>query len=107
VKEFHRIWQYWLYFLCPAGDVSSLPCLAACCLDKISVFQVEGAPLCAVDCEPDDMRAFLAGLLPGFKLIADQAKVFPEIRRQHLVENYALFGLKPDDVVLKVAGAIG
>jgi len=107
VKEFHRIWPYWLYFLCPAGDASSLTMLAACCLDKISVVQVEGAPLCAVDCEPDDMKAFLAGLLPAFKLVCDKANVFPEIRQQHLIENYALFGLKPDDAVLKMAGAIG
>jgi hypothetical protein len=33
--------------------------------------------------------------------------VFPELRRQHLIENYALFGLKPDDAVLKAAGVIG
>jgi len=106
VQEFHRIWPYWLYFLCPAGDVSSLPLLAACCLQKISVVQVEGAPLCAVDCEPDDMKAFLAGLLPAFKLVADQAKVFPVLRRQHLIENYALFGLKPDETTFIAAGAV-
>ena len=74
-------------------------------MDKISVVQVEGAPLCAVDCEPDDMKAFLAGLLPAFKLVADQAKVFPEIRREHMIENYALFGLKPDETTFVAAGA--
>ena len=75
-------------------------------MPKVPV-QVEGAPLCAVDCEPDEMKAFLAGLLPAFKVVADKAKVFPELRRQHLIENYALFGLTPDEAVLKVAGAIG
>lgn len=105
VQEFYRVWPYWLYFLCPAGDVSSLSLLAACCLTNVSVVQVEGAPLCAVDCEPEEMKAFLTGLLPAFKRVADQAKVFPEIRRQHLIENYAMFGLKPDDAALVAAGA--
>ena len=105
VQELNKVWPYWLYFLCPAGDVSSLPVLAACCLEKIRVVQMEGAPLCAVDCEPDDVKAYLEGLLPAVKVVCDKAKVFPEIRRQHLIENYALFGLKPDNDVFVIAGA--
>ena len=106
VQELNKVWPYWLYFLCPAGDVSSLPLLAACCLERISVVQVQGAPLCAVDCDPEEVKKFLTGLLPAFKLVADKAKVFPELRRQHLIENFALFGLVPDEAVFVAAGAV-
>lgn len=109
VREFRRIWPYWLYFCCPAKGpvetVSSLPLLAACCLERIGVVQVEGSPLCGVDCDPEEVRRFLAGLLPAFKLVADRAKVFPEVRRKHLIEHYTAFNLTPDDAIFAAGGA--
>jgi hypothetical protein len=109
VREFRRILPYWLYFCCPAKglveNVSSLPLLATCCLERLGVVQVEGASLCGVDCDPEAVRRFLASLLPAFKLVADRARVFPDVRRQHLIEHYTAFNLTPDDAVFAAAGA--
>jgi hypothetical protein len=106
VKELHQVWPYWLYFLCPAGEFSPLPVLAACCLDRVNIIQIEGSSLCGMDCDPNEMKRFLDGLVPAFKIVADQAKLFPALRREHLIENYALFGLVPDEPVLQLAGAV-
>ena len=106
VQEFRRIWPYWLFFMCPMNEVSTLPLFTACCLEKLNVIQVRGSAVCGIDCDPDDIRRFLAGLLPGFKLVADRAGLFPKFRREHLIEAYAAFGLVPDEIAMAAAGAV-
>jgi hypothetical protein len=106
VKEFRRIWPFWLYFLCPVQEVSTLPTLVACCVSEINVIQVAGSGICAVDFDPQSVKKLLDEDVPWFKQAADRANLFPALRRRHLTQVYALFGLKPDEAALAAAGAV-
>ena len=104
VKEFRKAWPFWLYFLCPAPEISTLPVLTAC-LTEITMIQKARAGVCGVDFDLQAVKQLLAEDLPSFKLVADRAKMFLAPRRQHLIEVYALYGLEPDEAALAAAGA--
>ena len=105
VKEFRKVWPFWLYFMCPAPEISTLPVLTAC-LTEITVIQQAGEGVCGVDFDREAVKQLLAEDLPAFKQVADRANLFPALRRQHLQEVYALFGLMPDEAALGAAGAV-
>jgi len=105
VKEFRKAWPFWLYFMCPAPEISTLPVLTAC-LTEITVVQQAGEGVCGVDFDREAVKRLLAEDLPAFKQVADRANLFPALRRQHLHEVYALFGLVPDEAALATAGAV-
>ena len=99
VREFHRAWPHWLFFLCAQPGMSTIEVFTACCLQRLSVTQRDGAGVTLLESDPAEVASFFANDLQAFQEMCDRAEVFPELRLQRLRQVFALFNLVPPETL--------